>query len=71
MLRDRATRKGFAAALVALPWVVRERHVLPPELERQLRLLETARSTAERTRPEPRPVLAEPTPRAPVYSEPS
>jgi GT2 family glycosyltransferase len=70
MVRDRATRKGFAAALVGLPWVLRERRALPAELERQLRLLETARS-AEQARVEPRIRLAEPAPRAPAYSEPS
>jgi GT2 family glycosyltransferase len=71
VLRDRATRKGLAAALAGLPWILRERRVVPPELEHQFRLLERARTPRERTHPTPRPSLAEPTARAPVYPEPS
>ena len=40
-VRDRDARKGFAAALRGLPWVARQRRVIPGEVERHLRLLET------------------------------
>ena len=48
--RDRTTAAAFAEALRALPWVVRERRVLPTRVEHGLRLLEDAqrRSTARR-----------------------
>jgi GT2 family glycosyltransferase len=39
-LGDGAARKGLVAALAGLPWVCRERRVIPPEVERQLGLLE-------------------------------
>jgi GT2 family glycosyltransferase len=38
---DAAARRGFAAALAGLPWVLRQRRVVPPEVERGLRLLES------------------------------
>jgi GT2 family glycosyltransferase len=40
---DPASRRGFAAALAGLPWVLRRRRVVPPEVERGLRLLESRR----------------------------
>ena len=40
---DRASLRGFAAALALLPRVPRERRVVPPEVERHLRLLEADR----------------------------
>ncbi len=42
LLRDRGTREGLAAAIAGLPWVLRERRAIPGEVERMLRLLETA-----------------------------
>jgi GT2 family glycosyltransferase len=55
VLRDRGTRKGLIAALAGLPWVLRERRVVPPEVERQIRLLETPRPpAADRVHLEPR-----------------
>ncbi|HLH28162.1 MAG TPA: glycosyltransferase, partial [Acidimicrobiales bacterium] len=54
-LRDRATRQGLAAALGGLPWVLRERRVVPPEIERQIRLLESNRiPTSDDMPPVPR-----------------
>ncbi|WP_030422998.1 glycosyltransferase [Streptomyces sp. SCSIO 75703] len=38
--RDRASLRAFAEAAAALPWVLRERRVLPPEVEARLRALE-------------------------------
>ncbi|MFJ8941975.1 glycosyltransferase family 2 protein [Streptomyces sp. NPDC102395] len=48
--RDTASLHAFAEAAAALPWVLRERRVLPAEVESRLRLLEAAqrRSTARR-----------------------
>ncbi|WP_313896214.1 glycosyltransferase [Streptomyces sp. YIM 98790] len=48
--RDRATARALGAALAGLPWLVRERRVVPPEVERRLRALEHAQrhSTARR-----------------------
>jgi GT2 family glycosyltransferase len=40
---DSAARRGFFAAVAGLPWVLRQRRVLPPEVERGLRLLESRR----------------------------
>lgn len=40
---DRAARRGFVAAVAGLPWVLRQRQVVPPEVERGLRLLEAGR----------------------------
>jgi GT2 family glycosyltransferase len=39
---DRATWRGFAAALAGLPWVVSQRRVIPGTVEQGLRLLERA-----------------------------
>lgn len=39
---DRGTRQGLAAALAGLPWVLRERRVVPREIEDQIRLLESS-----------------------------
>ncbi len=39
--RDRASLRGFAAALAGLPWALTRRRVLPPAVERGLRLLES------------------------------
>ncbi|WP_030180954.1 glycosyltransferase family 2 protein [Streptomyces sp. NRRL S-813] len=48
--RDTASLRAFAAAAAALPWVLRERRVLPPDVEGRLRLLEDSqrRSKARR-----------------------
>ncbi|MDN0200642.1 glycosyltransferase [Streptomyces sp. S.PNR 29] len=40
--RDTASLRAFAEATAALPWVLRERRVLPEEVESRLRLLEPA-----------------------------
>ncbi len=40
--RDTASLRAFAEATAALPWVLRERRVLPPEVEARLRSLEPA-----------------------------
>jgi GT2 family glycosyltransferase len=40
---DPAARRGFAAAVAGLPGVLRQRRVVPPEVERGLRLLESRR----------------------------
>jgi GT2 family glycosyltransferase len=37
---DRVTATAVAEALAGLPWVLRERHVLPPVVEQQFRLLD-------------------------------
>lgn len=42
--RTRETWRGFAAAVAGLPWVLRQRRVAPPEVERKFRLLERAKS---------------------------
>ncbi len=39
---DAAARRGFFAAVAGLPWVLHERRVVPPEVERGLRLLESS-----------------------------
>jgi GT2 family glycosyltransferase len=39
-LRDRTALCGMAKALAGLPWVLRRRRVVPPEIEARLRLLE-------------------------------
>ncbi|MDJ1132834.1 glycosyltransferase family 2 protein [Streptomyces iconiensis] len=41
--RDTASLRAAGQALAALPWVLRERRAVPPTVERNLRLLETAR----------------------------
>jgi GT2 family glycosyltransferase len=38
-----AARRGFFAAAAGLPWVLRQRRVVPPDVERGLRLLESQR----------------------------
>jgi GT2 family glycosyltransferase len=38
--RDRITGRAVMEALQGLPWVVRERHLLPADVERQFRLLD-------------------------------
>ena len=38
--RDRVTARGLAGAVRGLPWVLRERRVVPPEVEAGYRLLE-------------------------------
>ncbi|CAL9407302.1 MULTISPECIES: glycosyltransferase [Streptomyces] len=40
--RDTASLRAFAEATAALPWVLRERRVLPPQVEARLRALEPA-----------------------------
>ncbi|GAA2251039.1 glycosyltransferase [Streptomyces atrovirens] len=44
--RDTASLRAFAEAAAALPWVLRERRVLPYEVESRLRLLEPAQRTS-------------------------
>lgn len=39
-IHDKTARQGLAHALAGLPWVLRQRHVLPAEVEADLRLLE-------------------------------
>lgn len=48
--RDRASFSAFGKALAGMPWVLRERRVVPPQVERGLRLLEAPqrRSAARR-----------------------
>lgn len=48
--RDAASLRAFGLAAAGLPWVLRERRVVPPAVEARLRLLEEAqrRSTARR-----------------------
>lgn len=43
-VRDRDARRGVAAALRGLPWIARQRRVIPGEVERHLRLLEMERT---------------------------
>ena len=38
--KDRVSLRGFVDAVAGLPWVIRERRVVPPEMERWYRLLE-------------------------------
>ncbi|NEY36567.1 glycosyltransferase [Streptomyces sp. PRKS01-65] len=40
--RDTASLRAFAEAAAGLPWVLRERRALPPQVEARLRLLEPA-----------------------------
>lgn len=51
--KNRQTLRGVLMALAGLPWVVRERRAVSPELEEQLRLLDRQRrfSVARRYRP--------------------
>jgi GT2 family glycosyltransferase len=42
--RTRETYRGLAAAIAGLPWVLRQRRVVPPEIERRFRLLERSDS---------------------------
>ncbi|WP_228927531.1 glycosyltransferase family 2 protein [Streptomyces sp. DH7] len=44
--RDVASLRAFARAAAGLPWVLRQRAVVPPELEERLRALERARRTS-------------------------
>ncbi|MFI9819492.1 glycosyltransferase family 2 protein [Streptomyces sp. NPDC052013] len=44
--RDTASLRAFAEAAAALPWVLRERRVLPHEVESRLRLLEPSQRTS-------------------------
>jgi GT2 family glycosyltransferase len=43
--RDGVTLRGLAGAVAGLPWVLRRRRVLPPAVERGLRLIESPRRT--------------------------
>jgi GT2 family glycosyltransferase len=38
--RTRESWRGFAAAVAGLPWVLRQRRVVPPQVEKRFRLLE-------------------------------
>lgn len=42
ILNDPGTRKGVAAAIAGLPWVLSERRTVPREVERLIRLIESA-----------------------------
>jgi GT2 family glycosyltransferase len=44
--KDRASASAVAAAVAGLPWVLRERRVVPMEVERGLRLLEEPQRTS-------------------------
>jgi GT2 family glycosyltransferase len=44
--RDAASARAFWAALRGLPWVLRERRPVPPEVEAQIRLLQEPRRTS-------------------------
>jgi GT2 family glycosyltransferase len=44
--RDAASARAFLAALRGLPWVLRERRPVPPEVEARIRLLEEPRRTS-------------------------
>jgi GT2 family glycosyltransferase len=55
---DAAARSALLEALSALPWILRERDPVGPELERQLQLLDRQRATVK----EPREMSAEPPP---------
>ncbi|MEW5353770.1 MULTISPECIES: glycosyltransferase family 2 protein [unclassified Streptomyces] len=45
--RDTASLRAFAEAAAALPWVLRERRVLPPEVEGRFRLLEDSQRSSK------------------------
>jgi len=47
---NRATLKGFAEAIGGLPWVLRDRHVVSAELERQLRVLDAQKMSSRARR---------------------
>jgi hypothetical protein len=42
--RDAVAARGFCGAIVGLPWIVRERQIVPRHVEEQLRLLESTPS---------------------------
>jgi hypothetical protein len=44
--RDAASVRAFAHATAGLPWVLRQRDPVPPDLERRLAALERARRTS-------------------------
>jgi GT2 family glycosyltransferase len=48
--RDRVTALALADALRGLPWILRERRVVPPEVERELALLDEPQMTSEARR---------------------
>jgi GT2 family glycosyltransferase len=48
--RDSVSLKAFAEAAAAWPWIVRERRVLPPGVERRLRALEDSQRTSKARR---------------------
>ncbi|GGL81773.1 glycosyl transferase [Streptomyces fumigatiscleroticus] len=48
--RDTASLRAFAEATAALPWVLRERRVLPAEVEFRLRLLEPSQRASKARR---------------------
>jgi GT2 family glycosyltransferase len=58
LLWDPAARRGFAAAVAGLPWVLRQRRVVPPEVEHGLRLLESRRRLPGERRGTSPPVAA-------------
>jgi GT2 family glycosyltransferase len=47
--RTRETYRGLAAAVTGLPWVLRQRRVVPPSVERMFRLLESSDSRFPRS----------------------
>jgi hypothetical protein len=48
--RDRVTARGLLAAARGLPWVLRERRVLPPHAEARFAALEDAQRTSSARR---------------------
>ncbi|WP_121718827.1 glycosyltransferase [Streptomyces sp. E2N171] len=48
--RDTTSLLAFTEAAAALPWILRERRVLPPEVETRLRLLEPAQRASKARR---------------------
>jgi GT2 family glycosyltransferase len=49
-VRDRDVRRGLTAAFHGLPWIARQRQVIPSEIERRLRLLEAGATGDARPR---------------------
>jgi hypothetical protein len=47
---DTVSLRAFAEAVAALPWVLRERRVLPEEVESRMRLLEETQRTSRARR---------------------
>jgi GT2 family glycosyltransferase len=50
LANDRVVARGFARALLGLPWIMRKRRVNPPHLEAMLRRLDQHKASIERAR---------------------